>query len=93
MLPVACQDSRAQVRHLPEPLGPAWMLPGWKEEKRGGGRGGKEPAQPVAALPRLRMLFISNLLFLLVSRQSDRVWEINFRGGKLLIIYLQPGRA
>lgn len=48
---------------------------------------------PLAALPSFRMLFISALLFLLVSRQSDRVCEINFRGGKLLIIYLQLGRA
>lgn len=37
VLPVACQDSRAQVRRLPEPPGLAWMLPGWKEEKKGGG--------------------------------------------------------
>lgn len=48
MLPVACQDSRAQVRHLPEPLGPAWMLPGWKEEKR---EGGKERASTTRGCP------------------------------------------
>lgn len=54
-------------------------------------QGKKNPSCP--SLSKFRPLFIWVPWLPLVISRSDRICKINFRGGKSLIMYLQPGRG